>query len=320
MILAAAALIAGFVLLSWGADRFVLGSAAIARNLGVSTLIIGLTIVGFGTSAPEALVSALAAWEGNPGLAVGNALGSNIANIGLILGVTALIAPLAVHSDTLRRELPLLLLIMAGAFVLVVDHHLGRMDGVILLCGQAAMLWWLIRLAIQQRRDPLAQEFAAEIPTHMAMGPALLWFAFGLIVLVVGARTLVWGAVSIAQALGISELVIGLSIVALGTSLPELAVTVTSAIKQEHDIAIGNVIGSNMFNLLMVLGLPGLIRPAGLEAAVLWRDFPLMILLGLMLFAMAYSRDAAGRITRGEGAILLAAYAAYQALLIRASL
>lgn len=320
MISASLAALAGFLMLAWGADRFVLGAAGCARNLGVSTLIIGLTIAGFGTSAPEVLVSGMAAWEGNSGLAVGNAVGSNIANIGLILGVTALIAPLTVHSGTLRREFPMLLTVTALAFVLIADGDLSVVDGGILLAGQAAMLFWLVRLGLKQRRDPLEEEFAAEIPSHMPMARALLWLVAGFAVLIVGARVLVWGAVTIAHGLGVSDLVIGLSIVALGTSLPELAVSVMSAIKQEHDIAIGNVIGSNMFNLLTVLGLPGLIHPTTLGGEVLYRDFPTMIVLSLVLFAMVYRRHGHGRITRFEGAILLAAYAAYLGLLVAASL
>ncbi len=315
------AIISGFALLVWGADRFVVGAAATARNLGVSPLIIGLTIVGFGTSAPEMLVSGVAAWQGNPGLAVGNALGSNITNIALILGLTALIAPLTINSGTLKRELPLLLITMLAGLLLVLDGHLGRVDGSLLLLGLVAMAIWMVRMGLNDRRttgvhDPLAQEFSAEIPSDMRMGVALGWLALGLAVLLVSSRMLVWGAVAIAQTLGVSDLIIGLTIVALGTSLPELAASIVSALKNEHDIAVGNVIGSNMFNLLAVLGLPGVIQPLDIEPAVLTRDYPVMIALTVLLLLMA--RGIAGRpgmINRAEGTILVASYLGYQTLL-----
>jgi len=321
MTLAFIALIIGFALLTWGADRFVIGSAAIARNLGVSPLIIGLTIVGFGTSAPEMLVSAMAAWEDNAGLAIGNAIGSNITNIALILGATALIAPLQVQSTTLRREMPVLLFTMIVALGLMWDGGLSRWDGGILLAGLGLMLVWLVALGSRERRDPMQAEYDAEIPSQMPMLKALFWFALGLTVLVAGSRVLVWGAVTIAQAFGVSDLIIGLTIVALGTSLPELAVSVMSAMKGEHDIAIGNVIGSNMFNLLGVLGLPGLIAPGMFAPEVLTRDFPMMIGLTIVLIVMAYSfKDRPGRINRIEGSALVAAYLGYQAYLYVTSL
>jgi len=321
MTLAFIALIIGFALLTWGADRFVIGSAAIARNLGVSPLIIGLTIVGFGTSAPEMLVSAMAAWEDNAGLAIGNAIGSNITNIALILGATALVAPLHVQSTTLRREMPVLLFTMIVALGLMWDGGLSRWDGGILLAGLGLMLVWLVALGARERRDPMQAEYDAEIPSQMPMLKALFWFALGLTVLVAGSRVLVWGAVTIAQAFGVSDLIIGLTIVALGTSLPELAVSVMSAVKGEHDIAIGNVIGSNMFNLLGVLGLPGLIAPGMFAPEVLTRDFPMMIGLTIVLIVMAYSfKDRPGRINRFEGGGLLAAYLGYQAYLYVTSL
>ncbi|MDQ7012008.1 MAG: calcium/sodium antiporter, partial [Mariprofundaceae bacterium] len=278
-------------------------------------LIIGLTIVGFGTSAPEMLVSAVASWQENPGLAIGNAIGSNITNIALILGATSLIAPLSVHSSALRREFPVLLLIMFVALGLMLDGELGRMDGALLGIGLGAMLIWLVRLGMRDRRDPMQSEFDAEIPSHMPMLHALLWLVLGFAVLVAGSRLLVWGAVNVAQAFGISDLVIGLTIVALGTSLPELAVSVMSALKKEHDIAMGNVIGSNMFNLLGVLAMPGLIAPGLFPPEVLTRDFPVMIGLTLMVAAMGYGLRGPGRINRLEGAVLLCAYIAYQTLL-----
>jgi cation:H+ antiporter len=313
------ATVAGFVLLVWGADRFVAGAASTARNLGVSPLLIGLTIVGFGTSAPEMLVSGVAAWQGNAGLAVGNAIGSNIANIALILGVTALIAPLSVHSSALRREFPVLIATTLAAYLLLSDGELGFADGLMLLIGLVILLAWLVYLGLTSRNgmlDPMAAEFEAEIPTDLSMGRSLLWLAIGIVVLLASSRMLVWGAVGIAQYFGVSDLIIGLTIVALGTSLPELAASVASALKNEPDIAVGNVIGSNMFNLLAVLGIPGIIAPGAVEDAVLTRDFPVMTALTVALLIMAYGfRGAGGRINRIEASLLLAAYAGYQVLL-----
>ena len=311
------AIAGGFILLTWSADRFVVGASAMAYNLKVSPLIIGLTIVGLGTSAPEMLVSAFASWQGNSGLAVGNALGSNIINTGLILGITAIIIPLNVHSSILKRELPILLLVMVVALLLLMDGTLGRLDGALLLSGMAIMLIWMIRLGrtSQTSEDPMSAEFADEIPTTLSMGRAVFWLVVGGLVLLGSSRLLVWGAVSIAQEMGVSDLVIGLTIVALGTSMPELAATVMSAIKNEHDIALGNVIGSNIFNLLVVLGLPGLINPATIDTEVLARDYPVMIGLTVALFVMAYGFRGPGRINRIEGTVLVLAFCAYQTLL-----
>ena len=311
------AIAGGFVLLTWSADRFVTGASALAFNLGISPLIIGLTIVSFGTSAPEILVSAMASWQGNTGLAIGNAIGSNITNTTLILGITALALPLSVHSSILRRELPALILVMTVVLLLLLDGTLGRLDGAILLAGMGAMLVWITRLArkAQSQSDPMNEEFAEEIPTDLGMQKAVFWLVVGALLLLVSSKILVWGAVSIAYKLGVSDLVIGLTIVALGTSLPELAASVMSAIKGEHDIAIGNIIGSNIFNLLAVLGLPGLIHPAVIDSEVLTRDYPIMFILILLMFVMAYGFRGPGRINRLEGAIMVAAYAGYQTLL-----
>jgi len=307
----------GFLLLTWSADRFVVGAASVAYNLNVSPLIIGLTIVSLGTSAPEMLVSAMAAWQGNSGLSIGNAIGSNIINIALVLGLTALIAPLDIHSSILRRELPVLIVIMSITWLLLSDYDLGRVDGSMLLGGMVLMLVWLTRLGIQSKgaRDPMDAEYTEEIKTGMSMLQALAWLTIGALFLLISSRLLVWGAVAIAQDLGVSDLVIGLTIVALGTSLPELAASLMSAIKNEHDIAIGNIIGSNIFNLLAVLGLPGVIRPGGIDPAAVVRDFSVMFILTLVLFVMAYGFRGPGRINRLEGATLLTAYIGYQTLL-----
>lgn len=310
------AMAGGLAVLVYGADRFVLGAAATARNLGVSPLVIGITIVGFGTSAPEMLISTFAAWQGNPALAVGNAIGSNIANIALILGTTALIIPLTVHSQVLRRELPLLLGVLVVALVLMVDNHLGRLDGLLLSMGLLAVMGWVTYTAVQARgEDPIGAEFEQELPRHLSLGRALLWLAIGLVLLLASSRLLVWGAVHLAQVFGVSDLIIGLTIVAIGTSLPELAASIAGALKNEPDIAVGNVIGSNLFNTLAVLALPGLIYPAELSADVMRRDFPVMMALTIGLYLMARGWGGPGRINRLEGGLLLGCFVAYQGLL-----
>ena len=312
MLLNTLALLGGFVVLIFSADRFVTGTSAIARNLGVSPMVIGLTIVGLGTSAPEILVSGLASWQGNPGLAVGNAIGSNIANIGLVLGTTALLMPISVHSNLLKREMPLLMAVSIASFLLIVDGDLSRLDGTLLIIGLAGFLFWLIRGALQNRQsDPLTQEFEQEIPSDLPTKTAVILFALGLIGLLVSSRLLVWAAVNIATALGVSDLIIGLTIIALGTSLPELAASIASLIKKEDDLAIGNIIGSNVYNLLAVFCLPGLIRPGPLESTVISRDFPAMLILTLVLFFIAYSMGKTPRISRSGGAILLMLFVGY---------
>jgi cation:H+ antiporter len=315
MLLNILAILAGLVVLVWSADRFISGAAALANNLGVSPMMIGLTIVGFGTSAPEILVSSIAAIDGNPGLAIGNALGSNIANIGLILGITALVIPLSVHSQVLRREYPLLLAISLTCLALMWDGHLGRVDGAILLVLLVGTLSWMARSAKRGSADPISNEFDAEIPHDVPTPKAILWLIIGLLALLVSSRSLVWGASNIASALGVSDVVIGLTIVAIGTSLPELAASITSAFKDEHDIAIGNVIGSNLYNTLAVLSLPGLIAPGPFLPEVLTRDLPIMLGLTIALFIMGYGFGNHGRINRLEGLILLCVFVGYQSLL-----
>jgi cation:H+ antiporter len=311
------AISAGFALLTWSAGRFVEGASAIAWHLDIPPLVIGLTVVSIGTSAPEIVFSGIAAWQGNPALAVGNAIGSNIINTSLILGIGALIMPLNVHSSIIRRELPVLLLVMGLVYVLLIDHMLGRLDGVLLLSGMVAVVYWIIRVGMrtQAARDPMGKEFARELPTGLGLGRAILLLVAGLLVLLASSRLLVWGAASLATALGVSDLVIGLTIVALGTSLPELAATVMGALRNEHDIAIGNIIGSNIFNLLAVLGLPGLIRPGPIDPIVLARDYPVMVGMTLAMFFMAYGFRGPGRLNRVEGMLLVLAYGAYQTLL-----
>jgi cation:H+ antiporter len=322
MLMSWLAVLGGLIFLVWSAERFVNGAAGLARNLGVSPLIIGMTIMGFGTSAPEMLVSGMAASAGNPGIGIGNALGSNIANIAMVLGATALIMPLTVDSGILRREFPVLFAVTLLAGGLMLDGHLGAMDGAILLGATALLIIWMIWVGKRSQpatagtqgssaADPLAGEFEQEIPTDLSTGKAVFWAILGLLGLVLSSKLLVWGAVDIARDLGISDLVIGLTIIAIGTSLPELAASVMSALKGEDDMAVGNIIGSNMFNLLAVLALPGLIAPSILEPAVLQRDFPVVVALTLILFLMAYGFKGPGRINRLEGGLLLAGFAAY---------
>ncbi|GAA5443669.1 inner membrane protein YrbG [Microbulbifer sp. NBRC 101763] len=313
MLLAALAIIAGFVVLVWSADRFVEGAAATAKHAGMPTLLIGMVIVGFGTSAPEMVVSAIAALDGSPGLALGNAYGSNIANTGLILGLSALIIPLTVHSKIVRKELPLLLAItlLGGAFLW--NGKLERWEAVILLMGFFALIGWSVFSALRNKGDQLEGEVAGELEEHsMPLGRAIFWVVAGLALLIISSRMLVWGAVTIAESLGVSDLVIGLTIVALGTSLPELAATIVAARKGEHDIAIGNVVGSNMFNLLAVVGIAGTIAPmSSVPPEVLSRDWPMVIGLTIALFIFAYGFRGQGRINRWEGAALLTAYLVY---------
>jgi len=317
MLYAIASIVLGLGLLVWSADRFVVGAAGLARNLGVPPLLIGLTVVGFGTSAPEILVSTMAALQGNPGLAIGNAIGSNIANIALILGMTALIAPLTVKSHVLRREYPILLAVSVGAYLLLRDGALDRIDGIVLLCALVVSMLLLVRIGMQRdNHDPLVDELEAEIPADMSTLGAIGWFVLGLALLIVSSRMLVWGAVEVALEFGVSDLVIGLTIVAIGTSLPELAASIMSALKKEHDLAIGNVIGSNIWNLLAVLGIPGLLAPGLLPAGAVERDMLVMLALTLALFIMGRASKTHGVINRVEGGLLLACFIGYQGWLI----
>ncbi|MEW8561678.1 MAG: calcium/sodium antiporter, partial [Candidatus Thiodiazotropha sp.] len=274
-----------------------------------------LTVVGFGTSEPEILVSTMAVINGNPGLAIGNAIGSNIANIGLILGFTALVVPLSVHSSVLRREYPLLLAVSVMTLLLMWDGELNRLDGLVLVVTLVAVLGWMIYTAKTGASDPIASEFDAEIPHDIPTRKAILLLLGGLVFLLISSRLLVWGAVNVASALGVSDVIIGLTIVAIGTSLPELAASITSALKGEDDLAIGNVIGSNLYNLLAVLSIPGLVAPGPFSAQVMARDLPVMMALTLFLFFMGYGLGKQGRINRLEGLFLLLCFIGYQSLL-----
>lgn len=312
-----AEVIAGLVLLIWGADRFVHGAAATARNLGVAPLLIGLTIVAFATSAPEVLIAIVAAFRGETDLAVGNAIGSNIANIGLVLGSVAMVRPIEMTSTTLRREMPALLAVSLLTVSLFLDSYLSRVDGLVLLVGLLIVMAWLIRLGVRSSAsDPMSAEYEAEIPQHVTMKVAIIWLVAGLLILLVGAQFMVDGAIEIARALGVSELVIGILVVAVATSLPELAVSLVSALKGEYGLALGNIVGSNTFNSLAVIGVAAIIAPAGLPPEVLSLHIFVLVAFTLVLFAMTYDYDGKGHISRLEGAMLLTAFLAYDAYVI----
>ena len=309
--------VAGLALLIWGADRFVHGAAASARNLGVTPLLVGLTVVALATSAPEILVSVVAALDGEPGLAIGNAIGSNIVNVGLVLGMTAMIRPIKLESATLRREMPALLAVSLLTVSLFLDTFLSRIDGFVMLTGLVIVMVWLARLGMRSAaNDPIKIDYEAEIPSDVSMTMAIVWLAVGLAILLVGAKILVYGSVGIAEELGVSEVVIGVTIVAFGTSLPELAVSLASALKGEYGLAIGNIVGSNIFNLLAVIGVASTIQPAALAPSVLSLHIFVMVAFTLVLFAMTYDYDGKGQLSRIEGAALLAAYIAYDAYVI----
>ena len=324
MLQAILAVLIGFIILAWSADRFVNGAAALARHLGISPLIVGLTIVGFGTSAPELVVSAIAAMNDNTSLAIGNAIGSNIANVGLVLGITAIIAPLTVASSILKREYPLMMASMLLVFVVLIDGRLGMTEGVILLFCLLGVLAWTVFTGIREGRnapgtrdDPLETEFESELALDeiMSTAKATFWLLAGGILLVASSRLLVWGATTIATSLGVSDLVIGLTIVAIGTSLPEVAASIASVLKGENDIAIGNVLGSNIFNSLGVIGLPAIINPETVSAEVLYRDLPTMMGIAILLYLLLYIHKGKPSLSRMSGYFLLSLYILYLVIL-----
>ncbi|QED26918.1 calcium/sodium antiporter [Microvenator marinus] len=321
MLLPIVALVLGLILLVWSADKFVVGASDTAAHFGMPPLLIGMIIVGFGTSAPEIVVSVLAAFQGNPGLALGNAYGSNITNIALILGVTALISPIAVQSQILKRELPILIGATLLTAILLSNLMLARSDAGILLGAFGLFMAWSIWSGLKERGDHLGKEMEDELDSHHeSIGMAVVWTVVGLILLVISSRMLVWGAVEIAQSLGVSDLVIGLTVVAIGTSLPELASSVMAARRGEHDIALGNVIGSNMFNTLVVVGLAGVIHPLSLEKDLLYRDVTTMTVMTIALVVLGYGFKGQGRINRVEGGLLFTSYFVYTTYLVLDSL
>jgi len=313
---AVAFLIIGLVFLVWSADKLVFGAAALARNVGISPLVIGMTILAMGSSAPEMMVSATAALDGKTDTAVGNVLGSNIANIALILGITAMIKPLSISSAVLRRELPLMIGVTILAGVLLWDSHLGFYEGVLLFVLFAAFILAMLRISRNEKKngDALIEEQESEVPEGVSNGKAAMWVVIGLIVLPLAADVLVDNAVVIAQYFGMSDLVIGLTIIAVGTSLPELAASLAGVMKGEDDMAVGNIIGSNVFNILAVMGIPGILNPSILSEYAMGRDFWVMLGVSLLLVAMALGKSRS--INRYEGAALFCCFIGYQAYLI----
>lgn len=321
MILAIVAVIVGLAVLVWSADKFVDGAVGVAEFCGMSTLLIGMVIVGFGTSAPELTVSAISAAQGNPELALGNAYGSNIANIALILGATALISPILMQRSVLRGDLPILLAVSVLSIILVWDGSVARWNGILLLAVFAAAMAYSIHRELKkaklEKSESLSGNADSAEPKKVSLGKSVFWLVLGLVLLVVSSRALVWGAVEIARTLGVSDLLIGLTIVAVGTSLPELASSIAAARRGENDLALGNIIGSNLFNTLAVVGLAAIISPMDeIEKAVTYRDMPLMIALTVALIVLGFRRKGDGRLNRIAGAILLAVYVGYLALLI----
>jgi len=311
------ALVLGLITLVWSADRFLSGAASTALNFGVPKLLIGLTVVALGTSAPEILVSFTAALDGNPLLAIGNAIGSNIVNIGLVLGVTALIAPLPFSPGVLRQELPWLLAVTLGTMVLMFDLELSRLDGVLLLAGLGYILYRLARQVRGTNEVPDSmQEELDELP-QLDRRQGFFWLIIGLVLLLISARVLVWAATEIAVWLGVSQLIIGLTVVAVGTSLPELATTVGAALKGHTEIAIGNVVGSNILNLLAVLAVPALISAPVFDNVAFWRDCGMMLALTLALALFAYGIGSRPVITRFEGAVILLGWFGYNFVLFQ---
>ncbi len=319
MFLAIAAVVIGLALLVWSAERFVDGSASTARHFDMPPLLIGMVIVGFGTSAPEIVVSTLAAMQGNPGIALGNAYGSNITNIALILGLTALIKPINVHSRILRQELPILVAVTLLAAGQLYDGEVSRMDAWGLLGVFGVLMAWTVWQGLREKSDALGIEMEQEMrDSVMPLRKALVWLVLGLVMLIASSRILVWGAVEIARIFGVSDLIIGLTVIAVGTSLPELASSIIAARKGEHDIALGNILGSNFFNTLAVVGCAGSISPMAAGPEVFSRDIMVMTALTVSLFILGYGfrGPGLGRINRYEGLFLLACYIAYNASLV----
>ncbi|EGU36325.1 Ca2+/Na+ antiporter [Vibrio ichthyoenteri ATCC 700023] len=316
MIEAVAFLIVGLIFLVWSADKLVYGSAALARNFGISPLVIGMTILAMGSSAPEMMVSATAALDGKTDTAVGNVIGSNIANIALILGITAMIKPLSISSPVLRRELPLMIGVTLIAGAILWDNHLGFYEGVLLLGLFVIFILAMLRISRKEQPngDVLLEEQEQDVPEGVDNKIALMWVVIGLIILPIAADTLVDSSVVIAKYFGMSDLVIGLTIIAVGTSLPELAASVAGVMKGEDDMAVGNIIGSNVFNILAVMGIPGILNPSILSELVMGRDFWVMLAVSLLLVVMALGKSRS--INRFEGAFLVVVFIAYQSYLV----
>jgi cation:H+ antiporter len=304
------------VVLSWGADRFVYGASALAKNIGISPMIIGLTIVAMGSSAPEIMVAATASFNGNTDTAVGNAIGSNITNIALVLGITALLKPLSIRSATLKREMPVLLLVSLLATYILSDLFLSRAEGVLLMILFFAVIGGLTWMAFNMEKgDPLELETEEEIPSNVPTKKAVMWLLVGLVLLPLSAHFMVNSAVIIAKFFGLSDLVIGLTIIAIGTSLPELAASIAGVLKNEDDLALGNIIGSNIFNILAVLAMPGLIAPGAVDPSAAGRDIYTMLALVILLIAFSFNFRGTRKINRWEGGGLICCFVVYQFIL-----
>lgn len=314
MLLSIAAVVVGIVILVWSADRFVDGAVGVARHFNMPTFLIGMVIIGFGTSAPEMIVSAVSALQGNPQIALGNAYGSNITNIALILGITVLMKPVLVDKNVLTREMPILLGVTALAIIQLYDLNVSRLDAILMLFVFALIM---IRNIHSGKRSRVASlENQESLEKKGPIGKSVFYLVLGLVFLIVSSRLLVWGAVSIAHYFGVSDLLIGLTIVAIGTSLPELASSIAAVRKGENDIALGNILGSNLFNTLAVVGIAGMISPMKADPEILYRDLPVMAFLTLILIPMAFRRKRKTRINRISGFILLLCYVSYLGLLI----
>ena len=311
MIIAIFAIVCGFIALAWSADKFVGGAAVIAKSWGVSLMLIGLTVVSIGTSLPEILVSIMAASQGHSEIGVGNAIGSSIANIGLVLGVTALIAPLSINQSLARREIPWLVLVTIVVGGCLASGHLGIQDSIVLFSFLVITLYLMFRWQKSHSDTSVIQ-----INDLSPMSISSAWFNLivGLIILLASSQALVWGAVRIAELIGISDLIIGLTIVAIGTSLPELALSIVSARRGQPDIVLGMIVGSNIFNLLAVLAVPGLIAPSKLDDLVILRDYPVMLVLTALLaiFCLGRKQKIIGKIA---GLVFILCYAIYGVLL-----
>lgn len=315
MLLSWTAVIVGLAILVWSADRFIYGSAGLARTLGISPLIVGMVIVGFGTSAPELVVSILASFQGSPGISMGNAIGSNLANTALILGAVALIKPFTVQRGVLKVEIPMVLGVSIAVYLMCLDGALTYRDGAMLAVGLVGFLSWMIYSAKRGEAPIVIDE--ADIPANVPTGKAALWIGVGLVLLVLSSQSLVWGATRIAEEFGVSDLIIGLTVVAIGTSLPELAASLAGIMKGENDIALGNILGSNLFNLLAIMQAPAWIAPGLVPDGMLARDLPVMIAITLLLLVFAWGfGKRQPRINRVEGTVLLSSYLAYTAYLI----
>ena len=322
MILYSTALLVGFLVLFKSADQFVIGSIATARNFSVSPMIIGLTIVALGTSAPEIFIAAGASFENQPELAVGNAIGSNIANVGMVLGIMALVVPLKFRAEILHNDLPILVFVTLCAGASLIDYRLDIWDGVLLVGGLCLFLYRLAREHRKATNIVLAAEIseARELP-RMSNARAITTFVLSLIFLLLSSELLVWAASRIAQVLEISELVIGLTVIAIGTSLPELVVCMTSALKGQADMAMGNIIGSNIFNILAVFSIPCILAPVTMEPGVLFRDYGTMLGLTLVLVLFTYPFRGRVQVTLGrfKGIVLLLLWVGYLAVLSHGS-